>query len=310
MEPNRAKPSLLDALEQEMRLRGYSQKTIKAYKSCLRAFIRYVAPEHPKSVSVEKVREFLLHLIEEKEYAPSTVNQVINALRFMYVVLYKTGMTLEEIPRPRRVRGLPVVLSQDEVLRLFGAVANLKHRAILMVTYAGGLRVGEVVRLRVGDIDGARNLIHIRGGKGRKDRYTILSEVALKVLREYFREYRPREFLFEGRGGRGHISERTVQEVFGRAIEAAGIRKAATVHTLRHSFATHLLEMGTDVRYIQELLGHASIKTTEVYTHVTERGLTRIKSPLDRIMEADERPTRNSSSFAPPVPPKRNAGSH
>lgn len=202
-------------------------------------------------------------------------------MRFLYVELYKTPFAIGSIPRPQKESKLPVVLSQDEVLRIFEAVDNLKHKTILMLIYSAGLRVGESVRLKIEDIDGDRKLIHLRGAKGKKDRYTLLSDVVLQLLREYFKEYKPKEFLFEGGGGRRYLSERSVQHVFERAVAATEIRKQVSVHSLRHSFATHLLEGGTDLRFIQEILGHNSSKTTEIYTHVSNKSLGAIVSPLD-----------------------------
>ncbi len=176
-----------------------------------------------------------------------------------------------------------MVLSQEEVAKILSSVDNVKHRAILMLVYSAGLRVGEVVKLKIEDIDSQRMLIHIKGAKGRKDRYTMLSETALKVLREYWEEYRPQKWLFEGAKEGRYLSTRTVQAIFEQAKEKAGIKKDVSVHSLRHSFATYLLEGGTDLLYIQELLGHASSKTTEIYTHVSSKTLSKIKSPLDTM---------------------------
>ena len=180
------------------------------------------------------------------------------------------------------------MLSQEEVLRVLDAVRNPKHRAILFLTYSAGLRLGEVVRLRTCDIDSDRGLIHVRQGKQRKDRYTVLSVHAQKALDLYLRKYRPNGWLFPGFAPGRHIHERSVQKVVKRAYQEAGIDKPASVHTLRHSFATHLLEAGTGLRYIQELLGHKSPKTTEIYTHVSTRDIGKITSPLDRLMDQQE----------------------
>jgi len=188
-----------------------------------------------------------------------------------------------KLPRPRKERKLPVVLARQDVIRLLESVANIKHRALLMLAYSAGLRVSEVVKLRPEDIDANRHMIRIPGGKGQKDRYTVLSEVALEVLREYWRVYRPKKWLFPGSKEGSHITTRTAEKILENARKKAGIPKHITIHTLRHSFATHLLESGTDLRYIQELLGHKSSKTTEIYTHVSERDIGRIKSPLDTI---------------------------
>ncbi|MCW5896363.1 MAG: tyrosine-type recombinase/integrase [Bacteroidetes bacterium] len=195
-------------------------------------------------------------------------------------------MQLGDLPRPKKERKLPEILNENEVLRILDAVDNLKHKTILMLIYSAGLRVGEVVRIRLSDIDEQRKLIHLHKAKGAKDRYTVLSASVLGTLAEYLQEYRPREFLFEGQDGRRHISERTVQYIFQDAVEAAGILKPVSVHSLRHSFATHLLEGGTDLRYIQKLLGHSSSKTTEIYTHVSKKSIEKIVSPLDRALSA------------------------
>lgn len=273
--------ALLKVIEDELRLRNYSSKTIKSYSSCIRAFIQYFQPRQPRELTDKDIREYLLYLLRVKQTAPATLNQVFNAIRFLYVHLYHMPLTVGDIPRPKKEKKLPVVLDKIEVLNIFKATENLKHRTMLMLVYSAGLRVSEVVRLTVADIDSKRKLIHIKGAKGKKDRYTILSDVILQQLREYYRQYRPKLYLFEGATGRNHLSERSVQFVFERAVKKAGIVKKVTVHSLRHSFATHLLESGVDLRYIQELLGHKSSKTTEIYTHVSQKALGNITSPLD-----------------------------
>lgn len=280
-----SQPGLFEVLTKELRLRNYSHKTIKAYLSCLRSFIRYFRPRHPRELTEQDIRDFLLHLIEAKKLAPATVNQIFNALRFLYVELYKMPFVIGSIPRPRTEKHLPVVLSQEEVLKIFDAINNLKHRVLLMLIYSAGLRVGESVRLRIEDIDSTRKLIHLRSAKGKKDRYTLLSDSVLDKLREYYKAYKPKEYLFEGANGRKHLAERSVQSIFKDAVAKTGIRKRVSVHTLRHSFATHLLESGTDLRYIQEILGHSSSKTTEIYTHVSRKTLGKIFNPLDQAIQ-------------------------
>ncbi|MBM3212642.1 integrase, partial [Candidatus Poribacteria bacterium] len=225
---------------------------------------------------------YLLYLVEEKEAATSTLNQAINALKFYYGTMLKKKF-LYEIKRPRKDKKLPVVLSKEEAAKILSSVENIKHKAILMLVYSAGLRVGEVVRLKPEDIDSKRMLIHVRGSKGRKDRYTLLSEKALNILREYWRKYKPAKWLFEGAKEGRYLSIRSVDKIFRNACDKAGIKKDVSVHTLRHSFATHLLEGGTDLRYIQELLGHAHSKTTEIYTHVSTKSLGKITSPLDTL---------------------------
>ena len=278
-------PGLFETLRREMRLRNYSHKTIKSYTSCIRSLVQHFRPKHPRELTNEDLRNYLIQLIDKEQYASSTINQVINALRFLYVDLYKRQMQLGDLPRPRKERKLPEVLSEEEVLRILNAVDNLKHKTILMLVYSAGLRVGEVVRIRLSDVDEDRKLIHLHKAKGNKDRYTVLSTAFMGTLADYLRDYRPREFLFEGQNGRRHYSERSVQAVFERAANDAEITKNVSVHTLRHSFATHLLEAGTDLRYIQELLGHSSSKTTEIYTHVSKKSIGKITSPLDRLLQ-------------------------
>lgn len=188
-----------------------------------------------------------------------------------------------EIKRPHKDKKLPVVLSKEEVAKILSSIDNIKHKAILMIIYSAGLRVGEVVKLKVEDVDSNRMLVHVKGAKGRKDRYTLLSKTALEILREYWRKYKPAKWLFEGARDGRYLSTRTVEKLLTHACEKAGIKKEVSVHTLRHSFATHLLESGTDLRYIQELLGHANSKTTEIYTHVSTKSLGKIQSPLDSL---------------------------
>jgi site-specific recombinase XerD len=293
--PQHQPPGLFETLRQEMRLKGYSHETMKAYRSCIRAFVRYLQPKHPREASDADIREFLLHLVDNEDYAQSTVNQVINALRYLYVELYQRPMALGDIPRPRKEQKLPDILSMEDLRRLFDATKNLKHKALLMVAYGGGLRVSEVVRLRIEDIDSERNMIHIRRAKRKKDRYTLLGDAALAILRAYWKEYHPREWLFEGQDRKdgkpvSHLSKRSAEAIFEAAKTKAGIAKHVTFHSLRHSFATHLLEAGVDLRYIQELLGHESSKTTEIYTHVSQKKVEQIKSPLDEVMKTREPP--------------------
>jgi integrase/recombinase XerD len=279
-------PGLFETVRHEMRLRNYSHKTIKAYTSSLRMFSAFIRPKHPRDATDADLRSFLMHLVDERELAASSINQAINALRYLYVELYHKPMVVGTIPRPKTERKLPNVLSREEIKRLFDVVTNTKHRALLMLAYAGGLRVGEVIRLRNEDIDVDRNMIHVRRGKGRKDRYTLLGKAALAAVQKYQEEYVPRNWLFEGEPSGRPLSERSAQEVFSQAVLRAGIRKRVTFHSLRHSFATHLLEAGVDLRYIQELLGHQSTKTTEIYTHVSQRKAAEIRSPLDEVVRS------------------------
>ncbi|HQI17655.1 MAG TPA: tyrosine-type recombinase/integrase [Bacillota bacterium] len=273
----------LKKMEEGLKLRGYSQKTIKSYMSHARLFLEYCGKNTNQLVK-EDINYYLLYLLEQKGNTHSFVSQAVSSIKFLFgKVLMKDDLTLN-IVRPKKEKKLPEVLSQKEVRVILDNITNLKHKAILFLTYSSGLRVGEVVRLKLKDIDSDRMLIHVVQGKGRKDRYTVLSEVTLGVLREYVQKFKPAEWLFQGEEAGRHITERTVQRVFESAREKAGIQKKVSVHSLRHSFATHLLEGGIDLRYIQELLGHESSKTTEIYTHVTKKSIKSIASPLDKII--------------------------
>ncbi len=273
----------LNQLQQTMRLKNYSNKTIKSYISCLRSFAEYIKPKNPREVEEEDIRKYLIYLINEENYAASSVNQVFNALRFLYVELYDKPFVIGKLPRPQKEKKLPDVLNEDEVIRIFSVVNNLKHRTMLMLTYASGLRVSEVVGLKVEDFDIERNMIHIHGAKGKKDRFTLLSTMVIDTLHRYWIEYNigTSGWLFPGAKPNYHLSARSIQHVLEKAVKDAGITKRVSMHTLRHSFATHLLEQGIDLRYIQELLGHKSVKTTEVYTHVSKKRIGSIRSPLD-----------------------------
>lgn len=274
---------LLKSMQEGLKLRGYSPKTIKSYTSHARLFLEY-SSKNAEQLVKEDVNNYLLYLLDEKGSSHTFVSQAISAIKFLFGQVLLKDDVIVSIVRPKKEKRLPEVLSYKEVLNILDSVTNLKHKAILFLTYSSGLRVGEVVRLRINDVDSDRMLIHVVQGKGRKDRYTVLSEVALKVLREYAREYKPAVWLFQGDKPGSHISERTVQRIFENAKEKAGINKTVSVHSMRHSFATHLLEGGIDLRYIQELLGHQSSKTTEIYTHVTQKSIKSIASPLDKIM--------------------------
>jgi integrase/recombinase XerD len=274
----------LRVFEDELRIRNYSLKTIKSYTSCLRSCQNFFAPRKMSDLSNEDIRRYILHQIEKKRLSAGTVNQTLNALRFLYEEIYKRSIVLEDIHRPLKGKQLPVVLSLDEVKRIFDSMGNIKHRVMLMLTYSAGLRVSEVVHLKPEDIDSKRKLIHVHEGKGKKDRYTILSDSVLEGLRVYWKVHTPKKWLFEGQTEGEPYSIRSAQRVFECAAEKAGIRKEVSMHSLRHSFATHLLEQGTDIRFIQELLGHSSVKTTEIYTHVSRRHIAAIRSPIDQII--------------------------
>jgi site-specific recombinase XerD len=276
------KPVLPPEYLEQLKLKRYSRSTIKAYLAHFNLFLTYVGRRPPRGITQEEIKRYLLYLVNEKNVSGTYQNQAINAIKFYYEQVLGQPRTVYQLPRARKEKKLPAVLSEEDVTGIFERVDNLKHRTLLFLIYSAGLRLGEAVNLQIADIDSKRKLITIRSAKGMKDRVTVLSDSILDLMREYYRQYKPKKYLFEGAGG-GKYSPRSVQKVFALAVQRAGINKHATVHTLRHSFATHLLEHGTDLRYIQELLGHNSSKTTEIYTHVSKQSLGKIISPLDRL---------------------------
>jgi site-specific recombinase XerD len=275
-------PALPPEYLEQLKLRRYSRSTIKAFLTHFNLFLTFLGHRPPQSVTQEEIKRYLLHLVNEKEVSGTYQNQAINAIKFYYEQVLGQPRTVYQLPRARKEKKLPAVLSEEGVTSIFEQVDNLKHRTLLFLIYSAGLRLSEAVNLQIGDIDSNHKLITIRSAKGMKDRVTVLSDSILDFMREYYRQYKPKKYLFEGADG-GKYSPRSVQKVFAMAVQRAGIKKHATVHTLRHSFATHLLEHGTDLRYIQELLGHNSSKTTEIYTHVSKQSLGKIISPLDRL---------------------------
>ncbi len=260
----------------------YSPHTIRTYPSLFEEFINHFPGVEINDISESQIIEFLQFLVIHRKVSTSYQNQSINAIKFYYERLMGGKRKVYLMERPRRERTLPVVLNVAEVERLITGVENLKHRALIMTIYSGGLRLSEVINLQLKDIDSNRMQILLRQAKGRKDRYTLLSRKLLPVLRCYVAEYKPRKWLFEGLRGTQY-TESSIQAIVKRAARMAGISKKVTPHTLRHSFATHLLESGTDLRYIQALLGHESTKTTEIYTHITTKGFDQIENPLDQL---------------------------
>lgn len=271
----------LSRLERELAIRKYSRKTSKSYLIYNRTLLFYTW-KSADDINNEDIRDFLHHLASERKAAGATLNVATNAFRFFFgKVLGKDHVF--GIPRAHRARRLPNVLSRAEVKRILESPRNLKHRAILTLLYSAGLRLGEVVRLRLENLHFDRGLIYIRDAKGSKDRYSLFGQAAQRLMRTYLDVSRPDGFLFGGQRPGSHLSERSVQHIFERAARQAGVKKGASVHSLRHSFATHLHESGVDIRYIQKLLGHASSRTTEIYTHVSQRELRHIRNPLDDL---------------------------
>ncbi|MDR1178646.1 MAG: tyrosine-type recombinase/integrase [Spirochaetaceae bacterium] len=273
----------LEQLITELHARKYSKKTIMSYVWYNRYLCRKIQ-KTPEEVSAVDIRKFISDMDRVYHYSASSMNLAISALKFFYRTVMRNN-TAEEQHRPMHDKGLPQVLSKEEVERMLDFEKNPKHRLLLMMAYSSGLRVGELVMLKKEHIDFDRKVILIRSGKGRKDRFTILSGRAAKFIKEYCGLYKIESWLFPGRPERKHISIRSAQNIFEKAMRHAEISKDLSIHSLRHTFATHLLEAGTDVKYIQELLGHASLKTTQRYTHVARRHLLKIQSPLDDPLE-------------------------
>jgi integrase/recombinase XerD len=267
---------------EDMKLRNFSPHTVRAYVDRVAAFAKHYG-KSPQVLGRDEVRAYLLFLIEEKRVSWAYYGQAICALRFLYRVTLGNDWVIEGVVSPRKETRLPVVLSPAEVTQFFEAVDGLKHRAILTTAYAAGLRVSEVVALRVDDIDSKRMVIHVHQGKGRKDRDVMLSPRLLDVLRAYWKATRPRHWLFPGQVLDRPVTNGTVYRACIMAASAARLGKHVAVHTLRHSFATHLLEGGTNLRTIQLLLGHRGLRTTAVYTHVSATSLEGTQSPFDRL---------------------------
>jgi site-specific recombinase XerD len=269
-------------MTEDLILHNRSPKTIRLYVNWVADFARHFHAS-PEQLGPEHVRSYLLHLVQERQVSCNVHKQARLALQFFYRVTLGRDWVVAKVACPKAPKTLPVVLSQDEMARFLDALDNPKHRALLMTAYAGGLRLSEVARLRVEDIDSACMVIHVRQGKAHKDRDVMLSPRLLAVLREYWATYRPRPYLFPGRQPDRPVSPRTVQMVCERALAASGLSKHVHMHTLRHSFATHLLESGTDLRTIQVLLGHHSFSTTARYLHITTAALKSTRSPFDGL---------------------------
>ncbi len=268
-------------------LLNYSYKTLKNYRQALIALIRHTEPKTPDTLDKAAFQTYLLFLIQKKRLSPSTINVHINAWKFYCEKVLERNKTFYDVQYPRLPTKLPTVYSTAEVQAIFAATTSLKYRTLFKLVYATGLRLSEVVHLRINDLDRIRRLIMVRGGKGKKDRVVMLTDKLEAVLDMYLAEFNPKTYLFEDAqhhpGGSEPLQNRTIQMSYSQAVYAACIQKRGGIHSLRHSFATHLLEAGTDIRYIQQLLGHESILTTMRYTHVTADKISTIKSPLDDL---------------------------
>ncbi len=268
----------LQKLEQKMSIEGYKKTTIKAYLYEFRVLLRFYNASAAERVSTKNIEDYLNHLLKRK-YSWSKINLALNAIFFYYNRVAENPRKVKNIKRPKENKKLPNVLSQNEVKLLINNVSNIKHKAILLTIYSAGLRVSELINLKLTDIDSAQNCIWIRGGKGGKDRQTILGESTLQFLRLYFLQYKPKIYLFNGQDGLRY-SATSIRKFLKVSTKTSGIKKTVTPHVLRHSFATHLIENGYDITYVQKLLGHTKITTTEQYIHLTT---TAVESPADKL---------------------------
>lgn len=275
---------LIERMQMDLVLQGYSAKTIKSYSWHVGQFVQYVSADVETLVE-EDIRRYLYHVKTELHYSVSNLSQAFSAIKFLYRNTLQMPLKLHTLRGPRQTRRLPVVLSRQELKQLFDSVDNLKHRTIFITAYAAGLRLSEVAHLRVNDIDSDRMQIRVQQGKGKKDRYTLLSERLLQRLREYWRIYRPKQWLFPGQSGVKPISITCIQRVFKEARNKTSISKPITMHTLRHSFATHLLEQGVDIYTIQKLLGHKYLQSTVVYLHLQQPMANTVRIPVNQTLE-------------------------
>ena len=266
----------------DLRIRNYAERTQEIYIARVTEMARHLE-RSPEVLGSEEIRDYLRYLKEERDVSRSAFAQVVGALRFLYRVTLDRPELMPHIPYPRSKRRHPVVLSPEEVVRLLKAIRNLKHRTVALVLYGAGLRISEALALELRDIDSDRMVITVRHGKGDADRQVTLSRVLLEALRVYWRSYQPPTWLFPGKTLEQPLGPSTIQRALKAARVRAGIAKPASPHTLRHSYATHLMEAGTDLRVIQTLLGHRSLKTTQIYTHVATERLRSVVSPLDRL---------------------------
>lgn len=261
----------------------YSESTIRTYLDALRTFLKYYSSLSVEEITNDHIIDFNTNYILHNKYSASFQNQVVNSIKLFYKVVENKNIEIDLIHRPKRARVLPNVLSKEEVKEILHAHVNMKHRTMLSLIYSCGLRCNELLKLKPVDIDSKRNLITIKQAKGKKDRIVPLSPKILEMLRNYYAAFKPTNFLFEGQKIGNAYDERSLQQVLKQALKKVKNTKPVTLHWLRHSYATHLLENGTDLRYIQELLGHSRSTTTEIYTHVSTKSIQNITSPFDSL---------------------------
>ena len=274
--------------ERDLRIKGFSDRTIGTYLRHVDTYLNHYNHQFDPHSRMQ-VKDFFHYLMQERNISRSYMHQSYSALKFFYTITLNQDWERMKIPRVKQKKKLPDVLSRKEIRSLLDVTRNIKHKAILMVTYSAGLRVSETASLKVQDIDSARMAIKVNDGKGQKDRYTLLAKTTLRFLRNYYQMYRPEDWLFEGQKKINPLSVTSLQRVFMSAKQKVGIQKKVSMHSLRHSFATHLLEQGTDIHKVQRLLGHRSINTTMIYLHLKRENLMKVISPLD--FSSDEETT-------------------
>ena len=273
----------IEKFKQWLLSKRYSPSTIKTYSEALKSFLIFYREKPVAEITNEDVIIYNNEYILKNNLSASYQNQIVNAIKLFFQTIRETKMMVDKIHRPKRSKLLPNVLSKEEIKLILNAHSNIKHKTMLSLIYSCGLRRSELLNLKPIDIDSKRNIVLLKNAKGKKDRITPLSPIILEMLREYYLRFKPKIWLFEGQNAGDQYSEQSLQSVLKQALQKAGIKKPVTLHWLRHSYATHLLESGTDLRYIQELLGHSSSKTTEIYTHVSTKSLQQIKSPFDDL---------------------------
>ena len=276
------KNELISKYEAKLILKNYSKNTIDVYLSGVRIFIDFIQKHKVKNVTSDTLEQFYKFAAIDLNYGYSMMKQLLASVKFLYHEVLKEPIDFDFNIKMKKPSTIPEVLSVEEVQRFLNTVTNLKHKSIFTLCYSAGLRVGEILNLKISDIDSNRMQIRVHQAKGKKDRYSLLSPKVLVLLRQYTTEYNPKEYLFEGQNG-GKYSSASIQNLMRKHRKLANIKKRATPHTLRHSFATHLLDSGTDIRFIQELLGHKHISTTQIYTHVTTRSVKEIQSPIENM---------------------------
>jgi len=276
------KDELLDTFIKTLRLKNYSPQTEKSYLHHLLLFLDYIKNEKVTEITSSVLLNYFIYLKEQKLFSYSSMKQALASIRFLYLDVLKKEIDFNFFVKMKKPNSLPNILTPDEVRKIIDSMNNLKHKAIISTIYACGLRVSEAINLEISDIDSSAMRLKIINAKGMNDRYVMLSGKLLDLLQAYFKQYKPQKFLFTGQTG-GRYSARSIQEIFKLAVGKAGIKKRVTVHSLRHSFASHLLENGTDIRFIQDLLGHKNLSTTQIYTHINPVSVNKIKSPFDNL---------------------------